>query len=100
MTVRRESGDGYEGRQAPRDRRVVDGAVDGAGIGRAVEEIAGPVVEAVVPGGIYVDLPALLSAGASREIVRGALAGVRDPGGTPLIVDAFHSYAVALARYC
>ncbi|MEX0983967.1 MAG: hypothetical protein WD096_02840, partial [Actinomycetota bacterium] len=79
---------------------AVGGSVDGTSVGDRVEEIAGPVVEAVVPGGIYVDLPGLLSVGASREIVRGALAGARDPQGSPLIVDAFHSYAVSLARYC
>ncbi len=80
--------------------RAVLGSVDGETISSAVEGSAGPVVEAAVPGGIYLDLPALLAAGASRQIVRDTLAGATDGSGRPLIEDAFHSYAVSLARYC
>jgi hypothetical protein len=58
------------------------------------------VVEAAVPGGLFLDQRALAAEGLSDDSVLAALRGVRGPNGERAIVDAFPQVAVTFARYC
>jgi hypothetical protein len=58
------------------------------------------LVEAAVPGGLFLDQDALAAAGLSEDPVLAALRGLRTPQGRPLITDAFPQVAVTFSRYC
>jgi hypothetical protein len=59
-----------------------------------------PVVEAVVPGGLYLDQQALARLELSDEVVVSELLAMRSPSGNRLLADAFPSIAINFGRYC
>jgi hypothetical protein len=59
-----------------------------------------PLVQAVVPGGLFLDQSVLESSGLSSSVAVGAMASLRAPDGEPLFADAFPGFAVSFARYC
>jgi hypothetical protein len=58
------------------------------------------VVEAMNPGGLFLDQRALASSGLTDDRVVAALRRVPSPAGGPLLADAFPQVAVTFARYC
>jgi hypothetical protein len=56
-------------------------------------------VEAVVPGGVFLDQAEVAAASVSGDDVVRALRSAR-AGGAPLFADAFSGTAVTFARYC
>lgn len=72
---------------------LVDG-LDGA-IGAT-----GEVVQAAVPGGLFLDQAVLADEGIATDRVVRALGGVGGPSGRPLAAEAFPAIAVTLAGYC
>lgn len=77
-------------------------AAELAGLVRDVEEAAGlpGVVEAAVPGGLFIDQDVLADRGVGSGAVVRALDALRGPGGKPLMADVFPGFAVSFARYC
>lgn len=59
-----------------------------------------PVVEALVPGGLYLDQRALARLKLSDDVVLRELLRMRGRGGDRLMSDAFPAIAIALGRYC
>jgi hypothetical protein len=64
------------------------------------ERVGEKVVEAAVPGGLFLDQDALAAEGLSDDSVLAALRRLRGPNGEPAVVDAFPQVAVTFARYC
>ncbi|HEX2025735.1 MAG TPA: hypothetical protein VHH92_05015 [Actinomycetota bacterium] len=58
------------------------------------------VVEAAVPGGLFLDQGAVASSGVSEDRVIAQLRRIRSPDGGLLFADAFPSVAVTFARFC
>lgn len=75
-------------------------SVDGKAVTASVEATIGPVVMASMPGGLFLDQPALAAEGMTGVAVRDALLGAEDTEGRALVVDAFQAYAVGFGRYC
>jgi Type I phosphodiesterase / nucleotide pyrophosphatase len=59
-----------------------------------------PIVEAAVPGGLFLDEAALAKEGVTGQVAQEALASVSSPAGGPLMAQAFQGFAVSFARYC
>jgi hypothetical protein len=59
-----------------------------------------PVVDAVVPGGLFLDRDALTAAAVTGQRAVDALLGVTTPDGGSVLADAFQGFAVSFARYC
>ncbi len=59
-----------------------------------------PLIEALVPGGLYLDQKALARLKLSDDVVLGELLAMRGPTGDLLMADAFPAIAVTFARYC
>jgi hypothetical protein len=59
-----------------------------------------PLVQAVVPGGFYLDQRAMTAAGVTGQIAQDAALAARGPGGSAIFVDAFQGFAVPFGRYC
>jgi hypothetical protein len=59
-----------------------------------------PVVQAAVPGGLFLDQQVLGDEDISPQTVVTAMLGLKAPGGGPLLADAFPGFAVSFARYC
>lgn len=59
-----------------------------------------PAVAAVVPGGLFLDRDALISAGVTGQVAAQALLDVTSPDGRGMMADAFQGFAVSFARYC
>jgi hypothetical protein len=59
-----------------------------------------PVVQAAVPGGLFLDQQVLADEDISPQTVVTVLLGLHAPGGGPLLADAFPGFAVSFARYC
>jgi len=59
-----------------------------------------PVVQAAVPGGLFLDQQVLADEDISPQTVVTALLGLHASGGGPLLADAFPGFAVSFARYC
>jgi hypothetical protein len=77
------------------------GGMSGSDIEARVERRIGEeIVDAAVPGGLFLDQDALAAEGLSDDSVLAALRGLRGPSGEPAIVDAFPQVAVTFARYC
>jgi hypothetical protein len=69
----------------------------------AVEGVVpGPAaaVEAVVPGGLFLDRDALTAAEVTGQVAVDALDGLTGPAGEPMLSDTFQGFAVSFARYC
>ena len=75
-------------------------ALTGADVVQGTEATTGRLVEAAVPGGLFLDQSALEAVGATGSGVRNALAELNDATGVPIMADAFQSYAVSFGRYC
>ena len=77
--------------------------IEAADLERIVEaEIATdqPLIQAVVPGGFYLDQRAMTAAGVTGQIAQDAALAARGPGGSSIFVDAFQGFAVPFGRYC
>ena len=59
-----------------------------------------PVVEALVPGGLYLDQHALARLELSDDAVLSKLLTMRSASGNRLLADAFPSIAINFGRYC
>jgi hypothetical protein len=59
-----------------------------------------PLLQAVVPGGFYLDQRAMTAAGVTGQVAEDAALAARGPGGSALFVDAFQGFAVAFGTYC
>jgi len=59
-----------------------------------------PVVQAVVPGGLFLDQGVLEEEQVTGQVVVDALLEVQDPEGGRMMADAFQGFAVSFARYC
>ncbi len=70
--------------------------------GRLERAIAAPepVIEALAPGGLYLDQRALARLKLSDDVVLRELLRMRGRGGDRLVSDAFPAIAIALERYC
>jgi hypothetical protein len=60
---------------------------------------SGPIVEAVVPGGLFLDQDVLAADGLSSGAAVEPMLGMTD-GGRKVFADAFPGFAVSFARYC
>ena len=58
-----------------------------------------PIVEAAVPGGLFLDQDVLAADGLSSGAVVGPMLGMTE-GGRKVFTDAFPGFAVSFARYC
>jgi hypothetical protein len=58
------------------------------------------LIQAVVPGGFYLDQRAMTAAGVTGQIAQDAALAAREPGGSAIFVDAFQGFAVPFGRYC
>ena len=59
-----------------------------------------PVVQAAVPGGLFLDEAVLAKTGVTGQVVQQALADVSSPAGGAVMDQAFQGFAVSFARYC
>lgn len=84
------------GAQTRPGRDEVAGA---AGLRRRLGGMA-RLIEAVAPGGVYLDERALARRGASDGTVARALARLRTDEGEPVMADVFPAIAVTFGRYC
>ncbi|MFN2488632.1 MAG: hypothetical protein ABR529_02605, partial [Actinomycetota bacterium] len=78
-------------------------AVDADVLRRRLEraiEAPKPVVEALVPGGLYLDQRALARLKLSDDVVLTELLHMRSRNGDRLMEDAFPAIAVTFGRYC
>ncbi len=76
------------------------GDLDGAAIASDVDAGAGePLVEAAVPGGLFVDQKMLAELEVSEDVVIDELTRLTGPEGR-LFADVFPAIAVSFARYC
>jgi hypothetical protein len=80
-------------RLAVPDDAAVD-AVEGSVPGDA------PVVEAVVPGGLFLDQEVLRRQQVTGQVAVDALLQTEAPDGERMMADAFQGFAVSFARYC
>lgn len=79
---------------------TTEDAVDGAVVASDVEEAVGvPVVEAAVPGGLFVDQKKLVKLELSEGLVIDELARLTGPEGR-LFAEVLPAMAVSFARYC
>ena len=80
-------------RLAVPDEAAVD-AVEGAVPGET------HAVEAVVPGGLFLDQAVLREQQVTGQVAVDALLEAEDPDGGRMMADAFQGFAVSFARYC
>jgi hypothetical protein len=75
---------------------------DDAAVGAVEDAVPGeaPVVEAVVPGGLFLDQGVLREQQVSGQVAVDALLAVEAPEGGRMMADAFQGFAVSFARYC
>ena len=82
--------------------RSPDGTLSGADVAQHVNanvRSSGPIVEAAVPGGLFLDQDVLAADGLSSGAVVGPMLGMTE-GGRKVFTDAFPGFAVSFARYC
>ena len=65
-----------------------------------LDPASGSVVEAAVPGGLFLDQGALAQGGLTSGDVVDAMLSLEPDGGGKLFADAFPGFAVSFARYC
>ena len=58
------------------------------------------VVQAAVPGGLFLDQQTLQAEDISPQTVVTTMLGLKSPSGRPLLADAFPGFAISFARYC
>jgi hypothetical protein len=67
----------------------------------AVATTSSPMVQALVPGGLFLDQGVLQESGLSSSAAVQSMLEMRSPsGGEKLFADAFPGFAVSFARYC
>jgi hypothetical protein len=59
-----------------------------------------PIVQAVTPGGIFLDQQVLTDDGLSSDAAVRPMLGMKDASGRTVFTDAFPGFAVSFARYC
>ena len=82
--------------------RSSDGTLSGADVAQHVDanvRSSSPIVEAAVPGGLFLDQDVLAADGLSSGAVVGPMLGMTE-GGRKVFADAFPGFAVSFARYC
>jgi hypothetical protein len=73
---------------------AVVGQVDrGAGVGNSL-------VQASVPGGLFLNQDVLTQAGITGQVAQKALAEATTPDGSPLMSDTFQGFFVSFGKYC
>jgi hypothetical protein len=78
-------------------------AIPGTIVGRRLEgavEGRRRIIEAIVPGGLYLDQKTLARLKMPDDVILRQLLRLRGPLGEPLMADAFPSFAVTFGRYC
>jgi hypothetical protein len=78
-------------------------AEDDQGLVDAVEEAVpgdARAVDAVVPGGLFLDQDVLRREQVTGQVAVDALLSVEDPAGGMMVADAFQGFAVSFSRYC
>jgi hypothetical protein len=82
--------------------RARDAKLSGQDVASAIErELAAPgLVEASVPGGLFLDQQALIDRELSEDQVLNAMRDLRDASGAAMFQDAFPAIAVSFQRYC
>ena len=58
------------------------------------------IVEAAIPGGLFVDQAVSANEGVPAGRIVDALASVRDPRGATIMDEAFPAFSISFARYC
>ena len=76
------------------DAETVTGQVD------AASQVEGALVEASVPGGLFLDQDVMTHDGVTGQVAQQALAGLEGTDGGPLMADTFQGFAVSFGRYC
>jgi hypothetical protein len=81
--------------------RVPDG-ITGADVAAEVDRRvrADEVIEAVAPGGLFLDEMALARKGVDDDAIARALRAMDDPSARPLFADVFTSAAIRFGRFC
>jgi hypothetical protein len=77
--------------------------IDARVLGRRLERAIGatkPMVEALVPGGLYLNQRALARFKVSDDVVLRELLRMRAENGDRLVADAFPAVAITFGRYC
>jgi hypothetical protein len=83
--------------------RSPEGAIAAAAVAQRVDagvRSSGPIVEAAVPGGLFLDQDVLAADGLSSGDAVEPMLRMRDPAGRTVFADAFPGFAVSFARYC
>ena len=62
--------------------------------------VGGPVVSAIVPGGVFLNEQVMAARGITSDDVVRAMDALKSSFGTPLFADAFPGFAVSFSRYC
>jgi hypothetical protein len=75
---------------------------DAAAVAAVEEAIPGAdqAVEAVVPGGLFLDQQVLRAQQVTGQVAVDALLEAETPNGGRMFADAFQGFAVSFARYC
>lgn len=82
--------------------RAPEDALPASAVVRYVDErvrSSAPIVEAAVPGGLFLDQDVLAADGLSSGAAVEPMLGMRE-GGRTVFADAFPGFAVSFARYC
>jgi hypothetical protein len=85
------------------ERPPGSGRVEASDLERIVEagiDTDESLIQAVVPGGFYLDQRAMTAAGVTGQIAQDAALAARGPGGSPIFADAFQGFTVPFGRYC
>jgi hypothetical protein len=78
-------------------------AMDASSLRRRLERsipASRPLIEALVPGGLYLDQDALARLKLSDDVVLSELLALRSPSGERVMADAFPAIAITFGRYC
>ena len=62
--------------------------------------VGGPVVSAIVPGGLFLDQQVMAANDITSDDVVRAMDALTAPNGDPLFADAYPGFAVSFSRYC
>lgn len=63
-------------------------------------KVSGSLVEASVPGGLFLDQGIMTKEGVTGQVAQQALAGLDGADGALLMADSFQGFAVSFGRYC
>ncbi len=83
--------------------RIPEGSVTAASVEDLVnggDGLSLPLVEAAVPGGIFLDRSVMAKTGTTAQSAEEAMLRAKTAEGQRLLADAFQGYAVSFARYC